>query len=89
MDKINTVGDLKKFLANCPDDMPIMTKKYVQRWSGNPEDTDLSSYEPAPIQRILERTIFVPWNQNDPRRQDKRRTIMSDSFNCLVIEAEF
>ena len=56
---ISTVQELIAALKPIPGDTPIMGEKFVQRWSGNPEDTDLSGYEDAPIKYLNSRNGIV------------------------------
>lgn len=75
---IETVEDLIELLSKFPPKTKILTQKWVNRWSGDPEDTDMSDYESCPIDLIKLEKTYIPWKMDDPRRKDKRRTCCYD-----------
>ena len=77
-----TVGELKTILNNYDDDMLVAGMRWVNRWSGDPNDTDLSGYEDCEL-LVIDGSFAVPFEKDDPRMYDKRRTNFFDSYKCL------
>lgn len=51
--KVMNAEDAIKMLQQVPPKTPLMGRKFVQRWSGDPNDTDLSGYEDTPVDELI------------------------------------
>lgn len=80
------VKELIEMLKDMPEDAVIAREEYVNCWSGNPDDTDLSYYKLVPADEVVLDKIFKPWELNDPRLKDKRRTIRGDYTQVVAIK---
>ena len=82
-----TVGELIEILQKYDPKTRVLGEQYEQRWSGDPNDTDLSDYVATDSLTVSEYEYWTSWANTDPRRADKRRTRCGDVEKCLIIRS--
>lgn len=80
-----TAAELINILRTLPPDTPIKCEKWENLWSGDPNDTDMSGYVEEDVGRVEIRDNWVEWPKDDPRRNDKRRTVFHDKVGKVAI----